>query len=65
DCCINSCVAFTNEFINMKYYSECNEPRYKFGKASGESRKNATYWPLVSSFQMQYRDKTRAEALCY
>ncbi|CAG8497880.1 2345_t:CDS:10, partial [Gigaspora rosea] len=46
DCCINSCVAFTNEFINMKYYSECNEPRYKFGKASGESRKNATYWPL-------------------
>ncbi|RIB25576.1 hypothetical protein C2G38_2274891, partial [Gigaspora rosea] len=65
DCCINSCIAFTNEFINMKYCPECNEPCYKFGKASGKSRKSAAYWPLVSSLQMQYRDKTQAEALRY
>ncbi|CAG8513152.1 17302_t:CDS:10 [Gigaspora margarita] len=65
DCCINSYIAFTNEFINMKYCSECNEPRYKFGKALGESRKSAAYWPLVSSLQMQYRDKTQVEALHY
>ncbi|CAG8658867.1 8294_t:CDS:2, partial [Cetraspora pellucida] len=30
DCCINSCVAFTNELINMSCCPECNEPRYKF-----------------------------------
>ncbi|CAG8496275.1 7507_t:CDS:2 [Cetraspora pellucida] len=65
DCCINSCVAFTNELINMNQCSECNEPRYKFGKNSRVSRKSAAYWSLISSLQMQYKDKAQAETLRY
>ncbi|CAG8856174.1 15457_t:CDS:2, partial [Gigaspora margarita] len=43
DCCVNSCIAFTNNFINVNYCPECNEPCYKFGKTSGAPRKTDVF----------------------
>ncbi|RIB15161.1 hypothetical protein C2G38_1972099, partial [Gigaspora rosea] len=65
DCCINLCVAFTGKLTDKNHCPECNEPRYKFSKASRISRKSAIYWSIISSLQRQYKDKAQAEALHY
>ncbi|RIB29743.1 hypothetical protein C2G38_1899036, partial [Gigaspora rosea] len=62
DCCINSCVAFTDNLINENICPRCQEPRYKFNKVT---RKSVAYWSLIDSFKIQYKDKTCAETLHY
>ncbi|CAB5189613.1 unnamed protein product [Rhizophagus irregularis] len=62
NCCINSCVAFTGEFINEDHCPYCGEFRYK---SSQVARKNASYWSLINTLRAQYKDKARSETLRY
>ncbi|CAG8787807.1 16657_t:CDS:2, partial [Gigaspora margarita] len=57
DCCVNSCIAFTNNLINVNYCPECNEPRYKFGKTSGAPRKNIALMVSTDGYQIFYQKR--------
>lgn len=65
DCCINSCVAFTEDLINENICPECKESRYKLDETLQIPRKQAAYWSLIDSFKAQYQDKNHSEILCY
>jgi hypothetical protein len=66
DCCINSCVAFTGDFTSENFCPECKEPRYKLiNETLQVPRKQAAYWSLINSFQVQYKNKNRSETLRY
>ena len=62
DTCINSCIAFTNNYEKLEYCPICNEKRYNEKKRAV----NITYFfSLKDQLKIQYLNKERAEELRY
>ncbi|CAG8820865.1 8423_t:CDS:1, partial [Racocetra fulgida] len=60
--CINSCQAFTEEFIEDNICQICGESRYD---SKENPRKFAIYFPLIPRLRIQYADPTCANQLRY
>ncbi|CAG8722618.1 11118_t:CDS:1, partial [Dentiscutata erythropus] len=60
--CINSCQAFTEEFIENTSCKICGGSRYD---SKENPRKFAIYFPLIPRLQIQYADPTHAIQLRY
>ncbi|KAG0704213.1 hypothetical protein DFH29DRAFT_802143 [Suillus ampliporus] len=48
DCCINSCMAYTNKYLHHQYCEYCNEPRLD---TKGKARRRFCYLPLIPRLQ--------------
>ncbi|RIB02801.1 hypothetical protein C2G38_2290036 [Gigaspora rosea] len=60
--CINSCLAFTEEFIEDTRCQICGKSRYD---SKENPRKFAIYFLLIPQLRIQYSDPTRAIQLRY
>jgi Transposase family tnp2 len=61
-CCINSCVAFTGAYIDLKNCPHCGEPRLT---SFDQPRKIYNIMPLIPRLRQQYGHPKRSEQLRY
>ncbi|KAJ8582823.1 hypothetical protein M405DRAFT_749678, partial [Rhizopogon salebrosus TDB-379] len=48
DCCVNSCMAYTDKYFHHQYCAYCNEPRLD---SKGKPRRRFCYLPLIPRLQ--------------
>jgi hypothetical protein len=65
--CINSCCAFTDQFVHNVSCPWCGEAAYNVNQLSNvkNPRKVATFLPLLDRFKLQYNDSRRSSDLRY
>jgi hypothetical protein len=61
DCCINSCMAYTEDYRILDRCEHCNEPRYHQNKP----RRRFAYLPLIPRLQGFFQSETMIENLSY
>ena len=66
DVCINSCMAFTGQFVNDSSCHHCMTSRYiNDDLQKKKPRKVLSYFSLIDRFKIQYNDPTRSQLLRY
>lgn len=66
DVCINSCMAFTGQFVNDSSCHHCTTSRYiNDDLQKKKPRKVLSYFSLIERFKIQYNDPTRSQLLRY
>ena len=64
--CINSCIAFTGQFVNDTSCHLCKESRYINNNLQKKKpRKVLSYFSLIDRFKIQYNDPKRSQLLRY
>ena len=61
-CCINSCVAYTDNYSHHLQCPFCHEPRYGVG---GRARRNFSYLPIIPRLQTFFQNPDMVEMLAY
>ncbi|KAG2049679.1 hypothetical protein BDR06DRAFT_918795, partial [Suillus hirtellus] len=61
-CCINSCIAYTDNYSHHLRCPFCHEPRYGAG---GQARRNFSYLPIIPRLQAFFQSPEMIESLAY
>jgi len=62
DCCINSCIAYTDNYSHHLQCSFCDEPCYSPG---GRPRRQFSYLPIIPRLQALFESQDMIEMLAY
>src|SRR2546430_749689 len=64
--CVNSCIAFTGQFVNNTSCHFCKELRYINNNLQKKKpRKVLSYFSLIDRFKIQYNNPKRSQLLRY
>jgi hypothetical protein len=63
DCCVNSCVAYINEYEDLEQCPECSRPRWISG--SRRPRRMFCYIPLIPHLQKFFINPKSREEILY
>ena len=61
DCCINSCIAYTGQYLSLNTCPKCRHPRWRHGEA--KPFRTFMYIPLAERLQLQYKARLRTRVM--
>jgi len=65
DCCVNSCIAYVNDYEDLGECPECSEPRWISGTHHQRPRRMFCYLPLIPRLQTFFTNPTSREEILY